>query len=372
MLKYVEIDKSLIETAKRIQNEIFPEHDATKNYEEAVLGITNNRYYLIFDENTGEYIGISGLYALPSDPDSAWLGWFGILSEHRRKHYGSEALRIFEDDARKLGYRYCRLYADRFDNDATLLFYEKNGYTFEEYSNQSDPGGYDFPILIGGKSISQSPFEPWNSRNIGLTPQLFKQTGFVPRKLDVKDLDDVTALYKDCFLTNEYFIEQFGEKDLEHIMDTSFRDMFRYCIDSGYSFGIFRSDELLAFSLCFDFYELKEKNLRRFNNVFTSDCDNADYPYMTEFHGKVEKMKKPVIYVLAIAVKNSERGNGIASRLVDNVILEYGTHTIMSDVTSSSLTNIFRKRGFLVSPIDDGYNLVYREAQSEYDKPENK
>ena len=66
MLKYVEIDKSLFETAKRIQNEIFPEHDATKNYEEAILRITDNKYYLISDENTGEYVGISGLYSAVS------------------------------------------------------------------------------------------------------------------------------------------------------------------------------------------------------------------------------------------------------------------------------------------------------------------
>ena len=362
MLKYVEIDKSLFETAKRIQNEIFPEHDATKNYEEAILRITDNKYYLISDENTGEYVGISGLYSLPSDPSSAWLGWFGILYEHRRKHYGSEALRLFEEEARKLGYLYCRLYADRFDNDATLLFYEKNGYIFEEYSNRSDPGGCDFPILIGGKSVSQLPLEPWNSRNIGLTLQLFKQMGFVPRRLAPKDLDAVTALYKDCFMTNEYFAEQFGETNIEHIMDTSFRDMFRYCIGSGYSFGIFRGDDLIAFSLCFDFYELKETNPRQFNNVFTSDYDNTDYPYQTEFHGEVDKLKKPVMYVLAVAVRNSERGEGIASRLVDNVILEYGDRTIMSDVTSPSLLGIFRKRGFDISRIDDGYSLVYRET----------
>ena len=68
------------------------------------------------------------------------------------------------------------------------------------------------------------------------------------------------------------------------------------------------------------------------------------------------------MYVLAVAVRNSERGEGIASRLVDNVILEYGDRTIMSDVTSQSLLGIFRKRGFDISRIDDGYSLVYRET----------
>lgn len=34
----------------------------------------------------------------------------------------------------------------------------------------------------------------------------------------------------------------------------------------------------------------------------------------------------------------------------------------MSDVTSPSLLGIFRKRGFDISRIDDGYSLVYRET----------
>lgn len=43
----------------------------------------------------------------------------------------------------------------------------------------------------------------------------------------------------------------------------------------------------------------------------------------------------------------------------------------MSDVTSPSLLGIFRKRGFDISRIDDGYSLVYRETLDGRGNPEN-
>lgn len=360
MLKYVAINKENLELAKKIQNEIFPDHDASKNYEESVCGVTENRYYLVQNE-AGEFVGVSGLYRLPCDPESAWLGWFGILKQYRRKGYGSKTIRLFEAEAHKLGYLYCRFYADRFNNDTALDFYRKNGYSLEVYETWQDPASFDFPILVGGKSISDSPLKLWANRNMGFTAQIFKQTGFIPQKLSLERLDDVTLLYEECFLNNPYFQEEFKGKDLKQIIDTSFKDIFAYCLQSGYSYGIFRGNELIGFSLCFEFFELKEKDIRKFNNVFTGDYDHFDYPYKNEFHSKVDSLRKPVMYILAVAVKQSERSNGIASRLIDNVILNFANYTVISDVTSRNMMKIFTKRHFSVAQIDKEYFLVYKE-----------
>ena len=364
MLRCVEINEALFDIAITIQNEIFPDHDAFQNYKEAVEHITDNKYYLVQNETNGEYVGISGIYSLSIDPDSAWLGWFGILEKYRRKHYGSETLRLFEDTARSLGFKYCRFYTDKFDNDATISFYKKNGYILENYDCVTDPSCVDFPILIGSKSLDKNPPTLWNNKNIDLTSQIFKQTGFVPKQLNANNLDDVTDLYEKCFLDNKYFLEQFKGRNLKEIMDTSFRDMFKYCLNAGCSYGIFEKEKLVAFSLCFDFYELKNKNIRQFNNVFTSDYDCSEYPYQTEFHSKVNEFEKPVMYILAIAVDKNERKKGMASRLIDNVILTFKGYTIMSDVTSVALMKVFEKRKFNVSKIDEGYNLVYKKVNS--------
>jgi len=359
-MKIVELNRENLQTAISIQNTIFPTHDASQNYRDAVEGKTDYKYCLLFVDNVG-YVGVSGLYSLKIDSESAWLGWFGILEQYRRNRYGSEALRLFEEQAKGLGFKYCRLYTDRYDNDAAIKFYESNGYAFEQYENRFDPSCFDYPVLIGTKCLYNEPLVLWNDRNIGLTEQTFKQTGFNPRKLTAENLDEVTALYETCFLDNGYFLEQFKGQDLKEMVNGSFRKVFEYCLKSGYSYGVFVKDKLVGISLNFDFYEMKKKCRGQFNSVFTNDCDDFNYPYQHEFHEKAATFCKPILYVLAIAVDKSMRGKGIARILVDNDIISYPNYTVMSDVTSKTLLNIFKKKRFDVSVIDDDYYLVYKE-----------
>lgn len=359
-MKTIDLNKDNLQTAIDIQRAIFPTHDASQNYIDSVDGTTANKYFLLYEDGIG-YVGISGLYSLKADPESAWLGWFGILEQYRRNRYGSEALRLFELRAKELGYKYCRVYTDRDDNDSAIDFYKSNGYAFEEYVNPSDPCCFDYPVLIGRKSVCDKPAPLWNNRDMDFTRQIFKQTGFIPTVLKEENLDEVTALYEDCFLDNRYFAEQFKGQDLKAIMDTSFKDMFAYCIKSGYSYGVVCDGKLVGISLCFDFYELKQKDPRQFNNVFTSDYDNEDYPYKHEFHDKVATLEKPIYYIMAIAVDKSMRGKGIARILVDNAILTYSGYTIISDVTSKTLLKIFKNKRFETDVIDDDYFLVYKK-----------
>ena len=120
-MKTIDLNKDNLQTAIDIQRAIFPTHDASQNYIDSVDGTTANKYFLLYEDGIG-YVGISGLYSLKADPESAWLGWFGILEQYRRNRYGSEALRLFELRAKELGYKYCRVYTDRDDNDSAIDF----------------------------------------------------------------------------------------------------------------------------------------------------------------------------------------------------------------------------------------------------------
>ena len=173
MLLYYEITNENLDIAINIQNTIFPDYSAKVNYIEAIKKITNNKYYLLSDGR--EYVGITGIYSYIIDPESAWLGWFGILEEYRNKGYGRQALLIYEKMAMEKGYRYARLYTDKYDNDMALHFYRSNDYIFEDYLNEEDSASLRFPILIGSKALDGSKVEPWNNRNIELTEQIKKQ-----------------------------------------------------------------------------------------------------------------------------------------------------------------------------------------------------
>ena len=176
MLKYERVDQNNVGIAIAIQNTLFPEENGRMNYEEAINGITDFQYYLVVDED-GSYVGISGLYHYPVDAESAWLGWFGIKEEYRRRHYGSQTIALFEQLARDQGYRYARLYTDEHDNDEAIQFYLSIGYTCEKYKNEDDPASLKLPLLIFSKSLYGGCVTPWNNRNIDFTSQARKQWG---------------------------------------------------------------------------------------------------------------------------------------------------------------------------------------------------
>jgi len=115
--------------ALAVQEKLFPGESARANFEESIDDTTDYEYYLLYD--TEACVGIIGIYQYPEEPDSAWLGWFGIREEYRRKHLGSTALRIYEKMAAERGYRFARLYTDAESNEAAIAFYKANGYMGE-------------------------------------------------------------------------------------------------------------------------------------------------------------------------------------------------------------------------------------------------
>ena len=167
------ITENNIDFAVSIQEELFPGESARVNYEESLEDSSGYEYYLIYEDD--DCVGIIGLYCYPDDPDNAWLGWFGIREDFRRRHLGSAALKRFEDMAISEGYRFARLYTDALNNDAAIAFYQSNGYISEPYLNSEDPACLQYITLIFTKPLSDDPLIFWNDRNIHLTEQIEKQ-----------------------------------------------------------------------------------------------------------------------------------------------------------------------------------------------------
>ena len=162
-----------INFAVSVQEELFPGESGRANYEESLVASSGYEYFLIYVGD--DCAGIIGLYCIPEDPDSAWLGWFGIREGFRRRHLGSAALKRFEDMAVSREYRFARLYTDALNNDAAIAFYHANGYICEPYLNLEDPACLQYKTLIFSKPLADEPLVFWNGRNIHLTEQIEKQ-----------------------------------------------------------------------------------------------------------------------------------------------------------------------------------------------------
>lgn len=173
-MELIKIDRRNIGDALIIQKTLFPGYDATANYVEAVDGISGYEYWIL--SVNGVRVGISGIYSLREEPQSAWLGWFGILSQYRKSGLGSEALSLFENEARERGFRFARLYTGRQNNVVAKSFYISNGYTEEYYDCREDSGALPGTVSIFSKKLyPEDELPPWNNKNMHLDLQRLKE-----------------------------------------------------------------------------------------------------------------------------------------------------------------------------------------------------
>ena len=173
MIKLLKINKDNINIAIDIENEIFPLYDARNNYYDSLKDDSLISFFIICNDNT--YIGVSGIYAYQNDKDNAWIGFFGIKEEYRGNHYGKDALILSEEYAKEKGYKFIRLFTDKYDNDYAIEFYKRNGYVFEDYKSDEELLMDEFEVVIGSKSISKYKVDKWDNRFINLSKQTIKQ-----------------------------------------------------------------------------------------------------------------------------------------------------------------------------------------------------
>lgn len=174
-MKFVLVDFTNYKKAIEIQNKIFPKEDGTINILASLdrdlfkkkTGMDyeddNVKYYIAYDNN--EAIGITGLYYY--DSVSAWLGWFGVLPDKRRKSYGKRILEKTMELARQKGFKTMRLYTDAIENADAIKLYKKMGFVGEKYSAEE----LLYDCYIYSKSLCNEKVDLWNNKKLGLAYQ---------------------------------------------------------------------------------------------------------------------------------------------------------------------------------------------------------
>ena len=171
-MKFVLVDFTNYKKAIEIQNKIFPNEDGTINILASLdrdlfkkkTGMDyeddNVKYYIAYDNN--EAIGITGLHYY--DSVSAWLGWFGVLPDKRRKSYGKRILEKTMELARQKGFKTMRLYTDAIENADAIKLYKKMGFVGEKYSAEE----LLYDCYIYSKSLCNEKVDLWNNKTLGL------------------------------------------------------------------------------------------------------------------------------------------------------------------------------------------------------------
>ena len=174
-MKFILVDFTNYKKAIEIQNKIFPKEDGTINILASLdrdllkkkTGMDyeddNVKYYIAYENN--EAIGITGLYYY--DNVSAWLGWFGVLPDKRRKSYGKRILEKTMELARQKGFKTMRLYTDAIENADAIKLYKKMGFVGEKYSAEE----LLYDCYIYSKSLCNEKVDLWNNKKLGLAYQ---------------------------------------------------------------------------------------------------------------------------------------------------------------------------------------------------------
>lgn len=171
MLQFIPLCSENLMIAKGIQKKIFPyeyDNDTLENSLFSVPAYTS-QFWLV--KKGKKFIGITGIYYYPEYPEDAWLNWFGVVPEVRRKGFGRKIFRRTFAYVRTLGFKTFRLYTDAKNNEKTLAFYRSLNMLEETYSPQKT----DFTdILVFSKSCH--PFFrkviPWGNKYLYIQEQL--------------------------------------------------------------------------------------------------------------------------------------------------------------------------------------------------------
>ena len=164
-----------IDYAIQIQEELFPGESGRTNFEESMDESSGYEYFLLYEDGT--CIGVIGIYSYPEDQNSAWLGWFGIREEFRRKKLGTTALKAFEKMASARGYLFARLYTDAVNNEVAIAFYQANGYVSESYQNPLDPACMKYKTVIFFYFFFCMSLEGWKKRINYMAEKIVKEDG---------------------------------------------------------------------------------------------------------------------------------------------------------------------------------------------------
>lgn len=178
-LIFEKINSENLDLAIKVQNEIFPEENGAINLK---LSIDKNLIKEIFGDikkyrETSNYwlckyqnkiIGITGIYSYFEYPNDAWVGWFGVLSEHRGLGFGKQILIWTMSQAKKMGFKNLRLYTDLDNNKTAVELYRKVNMIEESYLGEDMSPE---KIIIFSKSLSSSKTEKFGDKNLFLKEQ---------------------------------------------------------------------------------------------------------------------------------------------------------------------------------------------------------
>ena len=183
--------------------------------------------------------------------------------------------------------------------------------------------------------------------------------------LSESDFGPVLDLFCGCFSEDHYYRKLFsGAASWPDEMRASFQPSIAYCLSRGKCLGVRSGGELIAFVLCFDYGRVMREDAEAFGMIFRGDAASGDeLPYFGSLHQTIRALPGDTIFCLSVAVRPEFGHRGIASALIDEMMELYPGYNFACDVSNEQSLEIYRKRNFAVSRLDEGYFLALHDGR---------
>lgn len=176
--------------------------------------------YWVAQDDRGDVAGVTGMYTKQTDPETSWIGWFGVDPEKRRQGIGSELLDTVIEEARRQGRRRLRLYTSSDPNEAAAqVLYEDKGfrvinevpdarqgfsYLYRELAldpeTETQPMRYelvtdpDDPRVVGAHKLMGEIFDPAETDPLEVTQTALRDGGYIMVIGKEEGSDDIIAV----------------------------------------------------------------------------------------------------------------------------------------------------------------------------------
>ena len=167
-LKFVPVTMDNIILATETEMKFWPDQCAFNSYLRAYQN--NKPYWLVYKNN--DLVGLSGLYDYPElgEPQTTWLGWFGVLPNYRRGGYGKLILLETIKKAKNMGYKILRLYSSKREDlcPNAVPFYTKLSKQFNGFVEDYTLEQPEMQRIVVSFSLDGNQISKWNNRNLFL------------------------------------------------------------------------------------------------------------------------------------------------------------------------------------------------------------
>jgi len=165
------LNKSNVLEMESINRELFKQdvkmvrNEEGSIYRDVLLGKYHNcskMNYALIKEDNGRTVGIIGYYQPNQDPNSIWIGWFGIKEVFRRQGYGKKALKGLINYVKKSfpEITTLRVYTGIHENPIALHLYESLGFERENKLFKLKEDSDETVVL--SMSLDGNPVKYWN------------------------------------------------------------------------------------------------------------------------------------------------------------------------------------------------------------------